>query len=389
MDKNRQDIQNELKQAYLDTKNEIDYLSQKKLSGDIHDAQNQLLEFKKYKLSFKDRVTRWLQQRREKQLFNDRLVAQYKKETGGAPHRFLKPLEYKKWEIVGDLINFKDTQTIRDPRRPVREFINRFGQNFGGIVGIILLLVLIIAAIVIPPFTQDPRHISGEDSYLDFFEKGHIFGTDDIGRDIFAVLFHGLAFSLALAACVTIIEVAVGLIVGILMGQFNWFDKIMTFIIKVISIVPTILILILATIAFNPSFLVMVIALSLFSWTGLANQVRAQVKRAKNFEWVHASRILGTPAWKISWNFIPIILPILITNLIFTIPGVIFSEVSLAFIGQSIPNEPTLGNLLDNAANIFTINFRYLVIPASILIILTVSIQLIGAAIQDSLRRQR
>ncbi|WP_245594762.1 ABC transporter permease [Mycoplasma elephantis] len=389
MKKNKEEIQNKLRQLYLDTKSEMNYLSHKKLSGNTYDAQNQIKNFKKYKLSFNEKLKRWLQQKRERELFNDRLVSQYKKNTRFSPNHLIKPFEYKKWEIVGDLFNFKDTQTIRDPRRPFREFINRFGQNFGGIVGVILLLVLIIAAIVVPPFTQDPRALNGSETYLDFFENGHIFGTDDIGRDIFAVLFHGLAFSLALATCVTLIEVTVGLIIGILMGQFNWFDKIMTFIIKIISIVPTILILILATIAFNPSFLVMVIALSLFSWTGLANQIRAQVKRAKNFEWVHASKILGTPSWKISCNFIPIILPILITNLIFTIPGIIFSEVSLAFIGQSIPNEPTLGNLLDNAANIFTINFRYLVIPASVLIILTVSIQLIGAAIQDSLRRQR
>lgn len=380
--------QQQLKRKYLDLQNEVNYLKGKRLSDNIEDAKDQITLFNKYKLTFGQRVNRYFQIRREKALYNQRINERYHKESN-APHRFIKPFEYKKWEIVGDIFKYRESESLGEPRRPIREFINRFGQNFGGIVGVILLVILVLAAIIIPPFTADPKALDGHNTFLGFFEKGHILGTDDIGRDIFAILFHGLAFSLALAACVTAIEVSIGLLFGILMGQFEWFDKIMTFVIKVVSIVPTILILILATIAFNPSFIVMVIALSVFSWTGLANQVRAQVKRAKNFEWVYASKVLGTSIWKISLSFIPVIMPILITNLIFSIPGTIFAEVSLAFIGQSIPNEPTLGNLLDSASKNFTIHIRYLLIPATMLIVLTVSIQLIGASIQDSLRHQR
>lgn len=386
--------QEELKEKYLDIKKEMDYLSQKRLSDNIEDAKNQITIYNKHKTPMSDKVARFFQKQREKAIYSERIIEQYRKESISVPNSLLKPFEYKQWEIVGDIMHFRETQSIGEPRRAFREFINRFGQNFGGIVGVILIIALILGALIVPFFTLDPTRPDGEAQYLDVFTRDvhgnmHILGTDNIGRDIFAVLFHGLRFSLALAFCVTVIEIVVGLIVGILMGQFEWFDKVMTFIIKVVSIVPTILILILATIAFNPSFIVMVIALALFSWTGLANQVRAQVKRAKNYEWVYASKVLGTSTARISLSFVPVILPILITNLIFSIPGTIFAEVSLAFLGQSIPGAPTLGNLLDSASNIFTIHVRYLIIPATILIILTVSIQLIGAAIQDSLRRQR
>ncbi|SYV94939.1 Uncharacterised protein, partial [Mycoplasmoides gallisepticum] len=71
---------------------------------------------------------------------------------------------------------------------------------------------------------------------------------------------------IALAFAVTVIEVFIGLTIGIMMGQFEFFDKVMTFIIKVISIVPTIIILILLTIIIAPSFWVIVFALSLTSW---------------------------------------------------------------------------------------------------------------------------
>lgn len=71
-----------------------------------------------------------------------------------------------------------------------------------------------------------------------------------------------MRYSLSLAIVVTIIEVIIGLTIGILMGQYEKFDKVMTFIIKILSVVPTIIILILMTIVVSPSFWVIVFSLS-------------------------------------------------------------------------------------------------------------------------------
>lgn len=173
------------------------------------------------------------------------------------------------------------------------------------------------------------------------------------------------------------------------MGHFRIFDKIMTFIIKVVSNIPSIIVLIVITIVLQPTFWVIVFALTFTSWTEIANQMRSQVLRAKNYEWVSASKILGTPTWKILLNYLPVVLPLLITEIVFHVPGVILSETSLAFIGLSIPNKSTLGNLITEGSKIFATSPRYVLVPSFMLILVTTSIQLISAGVQDSLLRQR
>ncbi|MGV2392568.1 UNVERIFIED_CONTAM: hypothetical protein O8I53_06150 [Campylobacter lari] len=99
--------------------------------------------------------------------------------------------------------------------------------------------------------------------------------------------------------------------------------------------------------------------------------------------------MLGTPTYKVLANYLPVLIPLLITEIVFNIPGIILSETSLAFIGLSIPNEPTLGNLISEGSKIFTTYPRYVLIPSFVLILVTTSIQLMANAVQDSLLRQR
>lgn len=305
-----------------------------------------------------------------------------------APKRFIQPLNYQKYKLIGDVIKYRETSYMHNQQKPWKEFFYRYSRNKGGIFGFVALATLIILALFIPFFTQNPEKLSS-DILKTFFENGHIFGTDRLGRDIFARLWWGLRYSITLAVVATLIQVTLGLFFGILMGHYRMFDKIMTFIIKIISNIPSIIVLIVITIVLNPTFWVIVFALTFTSWTGIANQMRSQVLRAKNYEWVSASRILGTPTYRVLLNYLPVVLPLLITEIVFHIPGVILSETSLAFIGLSIPNKSTLGNLITDGSKIFSTSPRYVLIPSTMLIIVTTSIQLMSSAIQESLLRQR
>lgn len=306
-----------------------------------------------------------------------------------APNRFLQPLNYKKWELIGDLLNYHESNNIKKQQNKWVELFYRYSRSFAGVFGAVLFLCLVISAIFIPFFTKNPETLSIENRYQNFFESSSaIFGTDFLGRDLFARLWWGLRYSLALALVTAIIQVFVGLLIGIMMGHFRIFDTIMTYLIKIISNVPSIIILIVITIVWKPTFWVMVFALTFTSWTGIANQMRSQVLRAKTFEWVSASGILGTPTYKILLNYLPVVIPLLVTEIVFHIPGVILSETSLAFIGLSI-DIPTLGNLISEGSKVFTAYPRYVLLPSTVLVILTTSIQLISASIQDSLLRQR
>ncbi|MGP1451376.1 MAG: ABC transporter permease [Metamycoplasmataceae bacterium] len=305
------------------------------------------------------------------------------------PNKFLQPINYQKYKLMGEIIKYRETSFMHVQQKPWIEFFYRYSRNKGGIFGFVTLALLILCALIIPFFTQNPESLNTNHAFNTFFQNGHILGTDGKGRDIFARLWWGLRYSLALALVTTIIQVTLGLFFGILMGHYRMFDKIMTFIIKIISNVPSIIVLIVITIVLNPTFWVIVFALTFTSWTGIANQMRSQVLRAKNYEWVSASRILGTPTYRVLLNYLPVVLPLLITEIVFHIPGVILSETSLAFIGLSIPNKSTLGNLINEGSKIFATSPRYVLIPSTMLILVTTSIQLMSAAVQDSLLRQR
>lgn len=305
------------------------------------------------------------------------------------PNRFLQPFRYQQWKMIGNIVEFRENSYMGGRPRPLREFANRYGRSFAGLVGFAIIVILFLLAIIIPFTTNSPTELRPNERYLDYFTKGFIFGTDDNGRDLWAMLWWGLRYSLGIAIVVTLIELVVGVTIGILMGYFPAFDRIMTFIIKILTNVPTIIILMILTIILKPSFGVMVFAISLTGWIGMANQMRSQVKRARGFLWVAASKTLGTKAIKIIWNFVPIIIPMMITQLVFTIPGAILAESSLAFIGLSLPNTPTLGNLIADGSKIISLYPRFTLIPSFLLVCLVASIQLVGGATQDALRRQR
>ncbi|AGQ50843.1 ABC transporter permease [Mesomycoplasma hyopneumoniae] len=305
------------------------------------------------------------------------------------PNPFLQPFSYKMWKLmVAQAKNF-DRNYFGKPRNNFYEVFLRFSRSFSGVFGLVTIGFMLILALIIPFTTGSPTELRPNMKNINYFSQGFILGTDSQGRDVWAFLWHGLRFSLILSFIVALFDVALGTLFGTLMGNFDLFDKIFTFIIKIISNIPTILVIILMTLVLRPSFWVLILSFSLTGWIGLANQVRAQIKRARNFTWVIASRVLGTRSYKILYNFVPVIIPLLITNIVFVIPGTILGETGLAFIGLSLPNVATLGNAINAGIPIVTLYPRYVLIPAFFLILLTSSIQMIGNSVQDALRRQR
>ncbi|MBG0730668.1 ABC transporter permease [Mycoplasma sp. 'Moose RK'] len=305
------------------------------------------------------------------------------------PNPVFQPFSYQMWKLMVNQAKNFDRNYFGKPRNNFHDIFRRFSRSFAGVFGLVTIIFMLILALIIPFTTGSPTQLRPDMKNLNYFTGSFILGTDLQGRDVWAFLWHGLRFSLILSFIVACFNILFGTLFGTLMGNFDLFDKIFTFIIKIISNVPTILVIILMTLVLRPSFWVLVLSFSLTGWIGLANQVRAQIKRARNFTWVVASRVLGTPSYKVLYNFVPLIVPLLITNIVFEIPGTILGETGLAFIGLSLPNVPTLGNAINAGIPIVTLYPRYVLIPSFFLILLTSSIQMIGNSVQDALRRQR
>lgn len=116
-------------------------------------------------------------------------------------------------------------------------------------------------------------------------------------------------------------------------------------------------------------------------------QVRAEVIKNRQLDYFVASKILGTPFYKKMLYFLPIAMPIIITRLVFPIPGAILAEAYLGFVGLSIANQMSLGNMIFSAKEYILLFPWQIIIPVLFLIMLTISIQLIGNGTQDALKR--
>lgn len=315
-------------------------------------------------------------------------MADKKKQTEIKPNKYLQPFAHKQFEIVGHLLEFNDATSLQRREKGYVTFWKRFAKKTSALVGLFLLLGLVLGAVIIPFFSNDPRETDVTQKYLAPGD-GYIFGTDQIGRDFWSYIWNGLRFSLALGLFAASVDFLVGAVMGLLMGHFPKFDKIMQYFLKIFVNIPGILILLLATIIFEPTFWTLALGLTITGWISMSLNVRAQVLRAKNLQWVQASRFLGTPQWKILLNYIPVVLPLVITQIVMTVSGAILAETSISFIGLGVPNQPSLGSAITIGSQIILTFPRYTLIPSSFLITLTLSLQLIATEIERSIVRQR
>jgi len=266
--------------------------------------------------------------------------------------------------------------------------IKTFFKQKLALFGFVVLVVMILLALIMPAFLSNPRHVNPIKQHTNIFTNGYILGTDFMGRDIWSRLWSGLRFSLGIAAMAVLVDLVVGFIFGALMGFFPIFDVIGQFIIKILTNLPSIIILILLAIVLSPSFWTIVLGLTLTGWVAMANQVRGYVIRTKSQDWVVASKTLGTPNAKILFKkMTPHLIPIIVTQLIFTIPGALIGDLSLSVLGLSIPNTPTLGSLLDAGRQFILIYPREAIVPVILVTILLSSTQFIGFGMQKAVGR--
>lgn len=179
--------------------------------------------------------------------------------------------------------------------------------------------------------------------------KDNIFGTDDRGRDVFARLVYGfrlsVLFGLALTALGTVIGILAGAIQGYLGGRTDLFFQRF---IEIWGSMPELYLLIIFASIFQPNILLLLVLLSLFSWMGLSDYVRAEFLKGRNMEYVRAARALGVSGPVIMYrHLLPNGLTPVITFLPFRMSASILALTSLDFLGLGVPpSTPSLGELL-------------------------------------------
>ncbi len=244
-----------------------------------------------------------------------------------------------------------------------------------------------IVAIFGPMLFPDYRNNHLSDTFLNPNSK-YWFGTDELGRDLFARVVRGTRISLFIGITASLITTAFGVVYGGIAGYFGGtLDDVMMRFIDVISTIPDMIILILLLVVLDPGVPTLILAMSLTSWTGIARIVRGQLLTIKEQDYVLVARTQGASASRIiSKHLIPNALGPIIVRLTMAIPAFIFEEAFLSFIGLGVQSpEASWGNLGQTGVQQFVQHPYLLLFPAFFLCISTLALNLFGDGLRDAL----
>lgn len=212
------------------------------------------------------------------------------------------------------------------------------------------------------------------------------FGTDGLGRDMWARTWYGARTSLSLGFIIAFIDVGVGMLAGALWGYVRRLDRFMTELYNVVTNIPQTVVLILLSYILRPGFWTIVMALCSTGWLSIARFVRNKVITIRDAEYNVASRCLGTPLSRvIGRNVLPHLVSVVIMEAALTIPYSIGAEVFLGFIGLGLPLDTvSLGNLVNLGRNNFLLYPYQLAWPTAVLAAITVSFYIVGNKFADA-----
>jgi oligopeptide transport system permease protein len=219
------------------------------------------------------------------------------------------------------------------------------------------------------------------------------FGTDSLGRDLLARLIAGARVSLFIGFCAPLLSLLIGVLVGGISGYLGgkvdqWLMRITDFVIAL----PFLLFMILFKVALGAGpgqsgVSAMLIALVALSWTSTARLTRGQVLQLRESEFVQASRLLGArPMYLLLRHLLPNTLGVILVSFTFAIPGAIFTEAFLSFIGMGVaPPTPSWGSMCNDGVQTFLTHPHELLFPALFISIAVLAFNLLGDGLRDAL----
>ena len=225
--------------------------------------------------------------------------------------------------------------------------------------------------------------------------KGYLFGTDDAGADIFKRVIAGGAVTMTVGAVAVIIEILIGVTLGLLSGYFGgWVDMLVMRVAEVFSAIPLLpFMLILSSLLSQKNLsqderlLMIMVILGVLGWPGFCRITRAQILVARESEYVTAAKAMGVKEGRIAFKHIlPNIISVILVNITLSFAASMQTETSLSFLGFGVVYpKPSWGNMLTRASNATAaINFWWQwLFTSAILILTTVCINTIGDTLRD------
>ncbi len=290
------------------------------------------------------------------------------------------------------IVGVDESATESFARKPVTywgDAMRRFRQNKVAVFAFFLLCAMILMTVIVPMVS--PYDYSKQDlpSRKQWPSAAHWFGTDDLGRDLFTRVWQGGRVSIAIGVIGSLVVAVIGCIYGGIAAYFGgWVDMLMMRIVEVLSSVPNLLVVIMLSIVLDSSSIpTLLFAMTITGWCPIARLVRSQMLQISRSEYVMAARVMGvSPLNIVVRHMIPNTISIIIVNITFRIPGFIFSEAFLSYVGLGVQPPNTSWGALASAGQNSILFYPYMMLFPSLFIALTMlCFTLMGDGLRDAL----
>jgi peptide/nickel transport system permease protein len=258
------------------------------------------------------------------------------------------------------------------------------------IVGLVMLGIAILVVLLAPVLaSQSPIAIDVLHPLSPPGTGGHLLGTDQYGRDLFARILYGGRIDLAIAFGATSVTLVAGTFIGLVAGYLGgWVDNLLMRIVDVFFAFPFLVLIIAIVAMLGPSILNMFIAIWITSWVSYARIMRAQTVTAKKQQYVLAARALGYSKLRVMFRHI---LPntaasVIIFSMVDAVGNIILAA-SLGFIGLGAqPPTPEWGTMISDGQNYILTSWWLATIPGLAVVFVGIAFSFIGDGLADLLR---
>jgi peptide/nickel transport system permease protein len=268
-----------------------------------------------------------------------------------------------------------------------RAFWHRFKRHKGALFGLGTLIFIVGVAFLAPLIA--PYSISDTSAGTPFSPPNpkNLFGTDEIGRDVFSLVVWGSRVTLAIGVAVAVVSTLFGALVGALAGYYGGVldDFLMRFT-ELIMIIPTFILAVVFLAFFGSSVYNAIFIISAVVWPGAARTVRAEFMRLKKMEFVESARAVGASDFHIIFREIfPNAFGVLIVNGTLVAGFAIVLAAGLSFVGLSDPNLPDWGFLLQRSLHFIFQAWWLAFFPGLAISITSIAFNFIGEGLSQAL----
>jgi ABC-type dipeptide/oligopeptide/nickel transport system permease subunit len=286
--------------------------------------------------------------------------------------------------------NARTTEQAFVKQRPtkLRRFRLRFRRNRLAVAALCFITVEVLVALFAPWVAPFDPYKGDFTATWQTPNNLHWLGTDDLGRDVLSRLIYGARVSVSVGVLSQLVIALVGLPVGALAGlKGGWVDYAVMRVIDVLSSLPSMLFYVLLMVALGAGFGNLILAMAATGWIGIARLVRGQVLSLKETDYVRAARAMGGGTRHIMRTHLlrNATTPVIVA-LALGIPGAMFAEAGLSFLGVGIPSpQASWGQMIGMYQPYIRTAWHLTVFPAAVLAVTMLAWFLLGDGIRDAL----